>query len=329
MKKIPLKLRVPNPTRRSSIDLPNIETCSQCELKDFYETILNKDKTTYKSTNDEPTPIDCVCEMLTKIPDELWGRSNLSILDPCCGNGNFFIPIYFELLKTHDKRSILESILSFNDINEERLENVRKIFRADLYHLNLTNNDFLETTQGLQRYDLIVANPPYAKMTSMGVRTSKSHNLIKALIEKSLSLLKPKGYLLFITPDNWMSYADRNTLIEILTGLQIIYLDIHNAKKYFKKIGSSFTWYVIQNCPSYQDIEVRGLWRGTTYSSHVRSQQRRYIPLLYNDVVQSILSKTVDNPHWEKFPVKISCDLHRYTKRDSISTRPSTSIGTN
>ena len=44
--------------------------------------------------------------------------SDLSILDPCCGNGNFSIPILFELLKYHDKKTILEQMLEFNDINE-------------------------------------------------------------------------------------------------------------------------------------------------------------------------------------------------------------------
>ena len=112
-----------------------------------------------------------------------------------------------------------------------------------------------------KKYVLIVANPPYAKILENGKRASKNHNLIKDFIEKSLSQLKPNGYLLFITPDNWMSYADRNVLIEIITSMQIVHLDIHTAKKYFKKIGSSFTWYIIQNCPFYKNINVSGIWK--------------------------------------------------------------------
>ena len=48
--------------------------------------------------------------------------------------------------------------------------------------------------------------------------------IISAFINKSLELLNPKGYLLYITPDNWMSYADRNFLIKELTALNIIHL---------------------------------------------------------------------------------------------------------
>jgi hypothetical protein len=155
-----------------------------------------------------------------------------------------------------------------------------------------------------------------------GKRASKNHNLIKDFIEKSLSILKPNGYLLFITPDNWMSCADRNSLIEVITQLQIIHLDIHNAKKYFKKIGSSFTWYVIQNCPFYKDIHVSGIWKKNVYHSSVISKQRKYIPLLYNEIVESILAKTIDNVVLPKFDIRTSSDLHRYTKAEFIRDDP-------
>jgi SAM-dependent methyltransferase len=295
-----------------------IDTCSFDEIKKYYDENLNMDKSTYKTSNDEPTPIVCISEMISKIPADLWTKSDLSILDPCCGNGNFGIPILFELLKYHDKQTILENILEFNDINETRLENVRKVFCSETYHLQISNYDFI-TYNNAKKYDLIVANPPYAKLLENGKRASKNHNLIKDFIEKALSQLKPNGYLLFITPDNWMSFADRNLLIEIITGLQIIHLDIHTAKKYFKKIGSSFTWYIIQNCAFYKNMNVSGIWKKKEYTSSVVSKKRKYIPLLYNQLVQNILSKTIDNPNLKKFEVKTSSDLHKYTKKQFIS----------
>jgi SAM-dependent methyltransferase len=302
------------PTEQKKI---TIDTSTFEEMKKYYDETLNADKSTYKSSNDEPTPIACISEMISKVPIDLWGRSDLSILDPCCGNGNFSVPIIFELLKYHDKRTILEQIIEFNDINESRLENVRSVFCCETYELQITNHDFIAFNSE-KRYDLIVANPPYAKLLENGKRASKNHNLIKDFIEKALSQLKPNGYLLFITPDNWMSYADRNVLIEIITSLQIIHLDIHSAKKYFKKIGSSFTWYLIQNCAFYKNINVSGIWKKKEYVSSVISKQRKYIPLLYNQKVQNILSKTIDNTMLPKFEVKTSSDLHRYTKAEFI-----------
>ena len=49
---------------------------------------------------------------------------------------------------------------------------------------------------------------------------------------------------------------------------------------------------------------------------------RKYIPLLYNQTVQDILLKTIDNTLLAKFEVKTSSDLHKYTKAALISDVP-------
>jgi len=142
--------------------------------------------------------------------------------------------------------------------------------------------------------------------------------LIGGFIERTLEVLVDGGMMLYITPDNWMSFSDRNTLITTLTGLQIHHINIHTAKKYFKKIGSSFVWYLVEKTPHYKHMTVAGTWKGTLYEGPVPSGVRRYIPLYYDAMVQSILAKTVDSA-LPKFDVETSSDLHRYTKRDLIS----------
>ena len=199
-------------------------------------------------------------------------------MDPCAGNGNFFVPIFYKLKeershlgmwaiahippqKTNSpsliedkniKKEILSSILYFNDINESRTNNIKKVFKSNQYNLNITNLDFLSGEQiriptgeivpkapkavkvghkplasvpnsrGRLRgtdahilgegdgggFDLIVANPPYAKLLKSGRlgvadrRASKNHNMIGLFIEAALDLLKKEGYILFIIPDN-------------------------------------------------------------------------------------------------------------------------------
>jgi adenine-specific DNA-methyltransferase len=286
-------------------------------VKEYYDTVLNKDKSTFKTSNDEPTPISCIEEMIEKIPNELWNRDDLKILDPCCGNGNFHFPIYNILKEKHPIEDILENILSFNDTNKERLEHVKSIYNYPYYKLNLLNEDFLKW-ETKELFDLIVANPPYAKFQENGKRASKNHNLIKDFVHKSLSLLKDNGFLLFITPDNWMSYADRNKLVIELNELQIIHLNIHTAKKYFPKVGSSFTWYIVQKTPRFKNITIEGVWKEVYYESSVTSRDRKFIPQYYNSIIDSIFLKTIENDNLEKFKVETSSYLHKYTKRDLI-----------
>jgi len=284
----------------------------------YYNNVLNVDKDLVKTSNDVPTPIDCVVEMVSKIPEVFWENKNLKILDPCCGCGNFFLVIYFKLLKYHDKEHILTNMLYFNDINTDRTDVVKRIFLEEKYELNITHCDFT-TYETDQKFDLIVANPPYAKLLPSGKRASKNHNMIGTFINKTLEILKGGGLMLYITPDNWMSFADRNILISKLTALQIHYINIHIAKKkYFKKVGSSFTWYLIENTPSYKSIEIEGVWKKNEYKDTVDSQIRRYIPLYYNKFIQSILNKTIDCDNI-KFKVETSSNLHKYTKKKFIS----------
>eukprot|EP01051_Picozoa_sp_SAG22_P000110 SAG22_NODE_2_length_61565_cov_858.782010_46_plen_114_part_00 len=45
------------------------------------------------------------------------------------------------------KEEILNNILYFNDINELRINNIKKVFQSTQYNLNITNIDFLSGKQ--------------------------------------------------------------------------------------------------------------------------------------------------------------------------------------
>lgn len=286
-------------------------------LQAYYDNVLNTDSALVETSNDVPTPIACVTEMLDKIPTSFWTRADIKILDPCCGCGNFPLVIYFKLLQHHTKEHILQHILYFNDLNGNRLERLKAVFGSEI---NVYQMDFL-TLDVAHPFDLIVANPPYARLLPNGKRASKNHNLIGAFIEQSLSMLCPNGFLLYITPDNWMSFADRNTLILRLTELRIHHINIHTAKKYFKKIGSSFVWYLIENtkADAGDTITIDGVWKKTPYASTVRAEIRHFIPLYYTNIVQSIINKTLDDSSHGFFNVETSSDLHKYTKKTLLS----------
>ena len=313
-------------TSTSTSALPDIKTTKKEDLFRYYNQVLNHDDTK-RSQNDICTPIECIQEMLDKLPPSIWQQRGIAALDPCCGAGNFHAAIYWRLIEAGANQDEALKSLHFNDLNQDRINHVKSIYKTcEGAGGSITCQDFLDPDYTPKvEPDLIVANPPYAKLMKSGERASKNHNMIAAFVEKSLNLVKPGGFLVFITPDNWMSFADRNHLIGQLTELQIHHLDIHSAKRHFPKVGSSFTWYVIQKCPAYKDITVSGIWKSKPYCGQVRSQERRFIPLLYDSTVQSIVEKTLDLPITEpRFQVQTSSDLHRYTKAEWIRDQKST-----
>ena len=217
--------------------------------------------------------------MVDKIPIDFWGKKDLKILDSCCGNGNFHSYIL-------QKTSI--DYLYFNEINPKRLANLKKIFGTNI---NLTKKDFLQFEE-VEKYDLVVSNPPYAKFTD-GKRVFKNHNLSRDFISKAITITKQGGYILFIVPNNWMSFADRNILTRVLSNYQFIHLNINGAKKWFPKVGSSFTWFLLQKSPNQKEFTIENHYVIKSVEKAKLDKFIHYIPLYYSKLVQFYYSKNI------------------------------------
>ena len=50
----------------------NIDKLPFEDVCTYYDNVLNADKSTYKSSNDEPTPMLCVEELVQSIPTNFW-----------------------------------------------------------------------------------------------------------------------------------------------------------------------------------------------------------------------------------------------------------------
>jgi methylase of polypeptide subunit release factors len=280
------------------------------EIKKIFDE-LNNDPSHFTSNNDICTPMDCVEEMIDMIPQELWNRDHINILDPCAGNGNF--PLYI-LEKVKNKYH-----LQLNEINPLRLKNIRKYFDTD--KITITEQDFLTfSNDGFfddNSYDLIIANPPYAKFDNTGNRSAKNHNMSRDFVKKALELLNDNGYMVFIIPDNWMSLSDRNNIVKLLSEYQFIYINIHGAKKYFPKVGSSFTWFVLHKTPNSKNTIIQNTYRKRNIVSVRIDRGMSNIPLYYDENVRSIIRKTLYSNN-KKIGIRTSSLLHRHTKKNII-----------
>ena len=257
---------------------------------------LNNNTSHFNSKDDICTPMELVKHMIDYIPQELWNRESIKILDPCCGNGNFGAYCRFKT----DINNIF-----FNDINMQRLANCKALLNP--YHLS--SNDALNNFD-TNRYDLIMANPPYSG------GGNKNQSLSNLFIEHSISQLKDKGYLCFVTPNNWMTYNNKNTTLKkLLSDGSFIVID-NDIKKFFPKVGSSFSVFVWQKGVFEHKTKVINSYLVKDIQLVSIPKNIPFIPLYLSDEIISITKKLIGNTQ-NNF--KYRCDLHNFTQKHKLS----------
>ncbi len=150
--------------------------------------------------------------------------SNISVLEPACGEGEFLIQIC-ERLKASSELygfsfdEVLESKVKAYDIDGTKIEACKERIKArtetlaNLDHV-LTCEDFLKAEIS-NRFDLVVGNPPYIRFENIPQETLNDYKRIfktfyyrsdiyVPFYEKSLSLLNYGGRHLFICSNRWL-----------------------------------------------------------------------------------------------------------------------------
>jgi hypothetical protein len=162
------------------------------------------------------TPLFLIEEMLGTLPDHVWQNKDLKWYDPSSGIGLFAIIIYYKLfsslkhiIKDDKERSkwIIEKMLYLNELNPANVLKTKQIFGLldPDAQVNIICSDFLQGTNKdleLEKYNIIVGNPPYNKSRLNGTFDS---SLYPQFVVKSLTMLSDEGMLLFITPSRWFS----------------------------------------------------------------------------------------------------------------------------
>ena len=268
------------------------------EVFEYYNE-LNNDVSHKKSNDDTCTPMECVKTMIDYIPKELWERKNIRVLDPCCGNGNFGAYCKY--------KTSLDNIW-FNEINAIRYANCKKILNPK--HIN--NEDAFKMTKDFSgKWDLIVANPPYSG------GGNKNRSLSNEFIELGIDLLNDNGYLCFITPNNWMTYNNNNTTLKALLNQGSFIVIDNGAKKFFPKVGSSFTIIVWQkNVFNNKTKVINNYLVKDVQDNIIIPSSLKFLPLYISQPILDVLNKIIQT---EENMFKYRCDLHNFTRKHLLS----------
>jgi len=148
----------------------------------------------------------------------------LRILEPSIGVGNF-LPLLIEKYKT-----VSEVIIDVVDIDANSIKVLKLLLKTlDIpknIKINFINADFL-TYNFQYKYDIVVGNPPFKKITNekvllatykKGIYNTDTNNLFSFFIEKSLKL---GNVVSLIVPKSLIGTPEFNKTRELLESIQI------------------------------------------------------------------------------------------------------------
>ena len=239
------------------------------------------------------TPMELVDEILDNLPKNVWTNPDLKWLDPCAGKGVFLIRVQERLMKGLDKEipntieriTHIETMMTMVELNPSNIIELNNIFK----NVKIHQNDFLMMDFENEKFDIILANPPYqAPKKSIYTGSAGNITLWDKFVLCSLEILSKNGYMGFITPANWR--RPEHKLYRIISD-RLLFLHIYGKLAGIEKFGvqTRFDVYVLGDDISTKNpviIDEKG-------DEHIDINPREWDFLPNNEykTIQQILSK--------------------------------------
>lgn len=248
------------------------------------------------------TPLELVCDMLSHLPEDVWTNKDLKWLDPANGIGNFPVVVYYKLMQTLESvpkarrsKHIIENMLYMNELNPVNIALSKKIFKMidpDATP-NIKKGDFLQETENIEKYNIIIGNPPY----NQGGSNKGGGVFWIPFVKKSVNLLEPDGYLSFVHPLGWRKPSgERESAGDVWNKIfkegKLLFLKINDIPpKNFPKVDY-YIWQNSTNSNSTNQItHVINEFNGETTDERLKLYHLPFIPHVINKTVISILDK--------------------------------------
>jgi len=234
------------------------------------------------------TPLELIEDMLSHLPKSDWSNPTLKWLDPANGIGNFPVILFYKLdegLKgwqpNNEKRRkhIIENMLYMIELQSNNNRISRQIFTSlcDKCIPNIwTANTLTTSIEDIQEhfkveyFDRIIGNPPFQAYQEAKEKRGGGDELYMKFVEKSLDILVPNGYLVFVHPPSWRKpefnegrKKSKNAgKFDLMAHKnQIVYLEIHNTSDGMRvfKAGTRYDFYVLKKTLAYETTIVKDM----------------------------------------------------------------------
>ena len=206
------------------------------------------------------TPVELINKMLDTLPAHVWSNPNLKWLDPCAGHANFPLIILQRLMDglqdeikdvEERKQHILSKMLFLSELQPESAQ-ICSDKEFNVYcgsYLDEGFNNHTKNVWGVEKFDIIVANPPYNEELING-RSTGSKSLWDKFVIKTLEQLNEAGFLVAVHPSGWRNVDGRFKKVqEKLRKRQILSLEVHDEGDGQKTFGATtaYDFYCLQN----------------------------------------------------------------------------------
>lgn len=176
------------------------------ELDDnwFYDCFIEYQKKAGVVNSQFFTPPQTAKQIAEIAKKWLPGKTNIKILDACCGFGQITKELYTSIIVSENSNNIIKSMHAF-DI-DKKLTDTCKYFCPQIEILNL---DFSKDLTN-QLFDMIVANPPYQVKELTG------------FFQYIKNSLNGEGLAILLIPIGFLDKTRPKRLVQILDGFRVL-----------------------------------------------------------------------------------------------------------
>jgi hypothetical protein len=253
-------------------DLLRKEMSSYERLKGIYLSLIDYIKIAdvdRKGRGEIHTPFKELAEPMVKLvgkydPD-FWKNKNNKVLDSSAGYGTFLILAAYKFMvglkdefpnEEERYKWIVENCLYYGEIQSRSVFSwLMAIDPFDKYKTNIYWGDFLskdfdkhaKEVWGVEKWDLIIQNPPY-QIRKEGFK--KTQPLWHLFVQKSLTLLKEGAYMVMVHPGGWRNvdgvFKETQNLMK---SKKILYVKLHTFRQGQELFDAAinFDYYILEN----------------------------------------------------------------------------------
>lgn len=302
-------------------------------LRDYVKTV----DVAKKEHGEVLTPFNELAKPMVNLVDKydsnFWKDKNNKVLDSSAGYGTFLILCLYKFMEglknviiDEDERlkHIIENQLYYGELQSKSVFSwlvsidIENKYKTNIYWGSYLDDGFdyhMKTVWGVEKFDLIIQNPPYQKQKPGFTKTQPIWHLF---VQRSLELLKEDGYMIMVHPSGWRNvdgvFKETQNLLK---SKQVLELHIQNEKDGMRVFGAEtrYDFYILKNTTPEKETLIK-CQDGSFEVVNISEMQ--FIPNgMFNDIV-NLVAKDVD----EK--VEVIADSSYHTQRDFMSKSEST-----